>query len=184
MFRTFVPLIIVLVLAFFGIKAVLELDTKHFSETIDPETRFNVDVEEEPPTRKPPKEDPDKKFRDTVLAVANNRLYIPYGWGEESLEKADCSGWIYLVLRHAGYPIHRITTRTMAATWEKVGKAKPADIPLFSHNGKTIAHAGIWKKPKTIMFHSSTSMGSEKRDLTSQGGYWKKRLMYTVRVPR
>ena len=119
--------------------------------------------------------------RKRLLANAKGMIGMSYRLGGIGDGNVDCSGLIYAVCRLSGVPIPRASTKIMAM-WTRVDDPDIADLPLFAHSSR-ISHVGIWHKPETEMVHASSSKGVEKRDIDSQGGYWRSRYKYSVIIP-
>lgn len=117
-----------------------------------------------------------------ILLQGKTLIGTPYLWGgEDPSHGVDCSGFLSVSARRAGFPIHRTTTRRMEQNYVETEPFKGA-FPLFSNKGK-VSHVGIWDQPNIRMVHASSSKGVELRAIDTQGGYWRKRYLKTVRHP-
>lgn len=106
----------------------------------------------------------------------NSLLGTPYHFGgvDPATGGVDCSGLLRVASVLSGYPAPRTNTKGIWATWDKIDDSEKGAVGVFFRNGRPV-HVGFWVAPPE-MIHASSSKGVERRDITSQGGYWSKQL--------
>jgi len=115
-----------------------------------------------------------------VITAGMAHLGTPYG---PSAEKGllDCSGLVTIAIRDTGLTIRRITTRRAFLEWERLPEPRRGGIPMFTHNGKTPAHMGVWLDAGIRMIHASSSKGVIISSVNKY--YWLPRYMVTLKMP-
>lgn len=113
---------------------------------------------------------------DTLIAEAKKLIGTPYSWAGSSPGGFDCSGFVYYVMKKAGYSI----SRTSASTYFDLGKnttsPSPGSLVFFAGNPaikSIITHMGIYLGDGQFI-HASTSKGVMISSLSS--GYYETRL--------
>lgn len=116
------------------------------------------------------------KQADTLIAEAKKLIGTPYSWAGSSPGGFDCSGFVYYVMKKAGYSI----SRTSASTYFDLGKnttnPSPGSLVFFAGNPaikSIITHMGIYLGNGQFI-HASTSKGVMISSLSS--GYYETRL--------
>lgn len=116
------------------------------------------------------------KQTDTLISEAKKLLGTPYSWAGSSPGGFDCSGFVYYVMKKAGYSI----SRTSASTYFDLGKTTtnpgPGSLVFFAGNPQVksiITHMGIYLGGGQFI-HASTSKGVMISSLSS--GYYETRL--------
>lgn len=116
------------------------------------------------------------KQADTLIAEAKKLIGTPYSWAGSSPGGFDCSGFVYYVMKKAGYSI----SRTSASTYFDLGKStsnpSPGSLVFFAGNPtikSIITHMGIYLGNGQFI-HASTSKGIMISSLSS--GYYETRL--------
>jgi len=119
-----------------------------------------------------------------LVQSAETFIGTEYRWGGTERTGIDCSGLIYAAARQAGFAVRRTTTRRMQLDYQDaLTPPLVGDLPLFSHDGKKVAHVGIWKDPeKLLMVHSGSSTGVIVSYLRPKG-YWSTRLVVSKKLP-
>jgi hypothetical protein len=84
------------------------------------------------------------KSRGFVLQAARQWLHAPYQWGGRSPFGIDCSGFVQLVFKMAGYRLLRDAYQQaeQGRMLDGLSQAEPGDLAFFERN-KRIVHVGI-----------------------------------------
>ncbi|MCI8415405.1 MAG: SH3 domain-containing protein [Ruminiclostridium sp.] len=92
----------------------------------------------------------------------------PYVYGTAGPNSFDCSGFTSYVFNHFGYKINR-TSRDQLKNGVPVEKSElqPADLLLFSRNGTTISHVGLYIGNGKFIHASTSTTGVIISDLNS-----------------
>lgn len=94
----------------------------------------------------------------TIVDAAQKYIGTPYVWGGESMSEGgmDCSGFVYNVLKDAGYNVGRTTAQGYRSGGTSVSKSdmQPGDLVFFGSNGNA-SHIGIYIG-NGQMIHSSS----------------------------
>jgi cell wall-associated NlpC family hydrolase len=107
-----------------------------------------------------------------ILAKAQQYLGTPYVYGGASPSGFDCSGFVYYVLKTAGYPSYRMLV-DMYGLGSYVSKAnlQPGDVVFFANTyGSGLSHAGIYVGNGQFI-HAPNSSRTVSYD-TLASGYW------------
>ena len=93
---------------------------------------------------------------DFLRTVAFKYLNAPYLWGGKSPFGIDCSGYVQMVFKLAGYKLKRDTTQQVQQGDEVPGlqDAQPGDLVFFQQDNGTISHVGILLEDQKII-HAS-----------------------------
>ncbi|MCR5145794.1 MAG: C40 family peptidase [Clostridia bacterium] len=98
-----------------------------------------------------------------------------YAYGTAGPNTFDCSGFTSYVYGHFGYKLSR-SSRDQANNGKKVtGELQPGDILIFSNNGKTVGHVGIYIGNDKFIHASDSSTGvivSNLSDKCNKNKYW------------
>lgn len=98
-----------------------------------------------------------------------------YVYGAAGPNTFDCSGLTSYVYKHFGYNISR-SSRDQAKDGKAVtGELQPGDILVFSNNGKTVGHVGIYIGNDKFIHASDSSTGvivSNLSDKCNKNKYW------------
>lgn len=98
-----------------------------------------------------------------------------YVYGASGPSSFDCSGLTSYVYKHFGYSLSR-SSRDQAKNGKAVtGELQPGDILVFSNNGKTVGHVGIYIGNDKFVHASDSSTGviiSNLHDSWNIKKYW------------
>lgn len=98
-----------------------------------------------------------------------------YVYGAAGPSSFDCSGLTMYVYKHFGYNLSH-SSRTQATQGKAVtGDLQPGDILVFSNNGKTVGHVGIYLGNDKFVHASDSSTGviiSNLSDRWNKSKYW------------
>jgi len=123
-------------------------------------------------------------WSDRIVAAALAYVGTRWTYGGNDRSGIDCSGLVWAACRDAGRPIHRMSVRRMAEDFAVASEPTTGDLALFSTSlGPSPDHVGLWLRAGASMVHAGKSTGVEAREIDSQGGYWRRRLVGTVRLP-
>lgn len=85
--------------------------------------------------------------RETIISNCVKYLGKPYVWGGESMEEGgyDCSGYVYNVLRDAGFKVNRTTADGYRGIGKRIEQSqkKKGDLLYFGKNGRA-THIAIY----------------------------------------
>ncbi len=93
------------------------------------------------------------KNRDAIPEFAKSFLSIPYIWGGRSAYGFDCSGFVQLVFKMAGFLIPR-DAAAQANAGEQVHllqESVPGDLVFFNNEEEIITHVGILLNNKLVI---------------------------------
>lgn len=92
----------------------------------------------------------------------------PYVYGAAGPNSFDCSGFTSYVFKHFGYSLNR-TSRDQLKNGVPVDKSQlqPADLLLFSRDGKTVSHVGLYIGNGKFIHASTSTTGVIISDLNS-----------------
>ncbi|WP_038031572.1 C40 family peptidase [Thermonema rossianum] len=92
------------------------------------------------------------KSRGFVMQAARQLLHAPYQWGGRSPFGIDCSGFVQLVFKMAGYRLLRDAYQQaeQGRMLDGLSQAEPGDIAFFERN-KRIVHVGILLEDRKII---------------------------------
>lgn len=98
-----------------------------------------------------------------------------YVYGASGPSSFDCSGLTMYVYKHFGYNLSH-SSATQATQGKAVtGDLQPGDILVFSNNGKTVGHVGIYLGNDKFVHASDSSTGviiSNLSDRCNKNKYW------------
>lgn len=117
--------------------------------------------------------------RERVLDLARKFTGVPYRWGGQSPNGADCSGFVHEVFRLAGYSIPRMADQQYEDA-EEVETPAPGDLVFFSTYEPGPSHVGIYVGEGRFV-HASSSQGVSEASLDED--YFKERFL-GARRPR
>lgn len=110
---------------------------------------------------------PLRKTFDTQILVESALKFInvPYRWGGKSVMGIDCSAFVQLCAKAAGYKLARDASQQVASgnTIASLSESQPGDIAFFDNKNKNIIHVGILLPDKTII-HASGKVRIDKID--------------------
>lgn len=92
---------------------------------------------------------------------------VPYRWGGKSVMGIDCSAYVQLCAKVAGYKLPRDASQQAEHGTEipSLTSAYPGDIAFFENNNKRITHVGILLSEDKII-HASGKVRIDKIDST------------------
>lgn len=119
------------------------------------------------------------ELAEIIIGEAENWLGVPYRYGGEDKNGADCSGFVMTVFNSFGY----VLPRTAQQQWEHIipineNQLRVADLVFFS-NGNRVNHVGIYIGNGNFI-HASTSKGVIITELSKD--YYASRLIGFGRV--
>lgn len=94
-----------------------------------------------------------KREFDYLQNIARKYINAPYQWGGRSPFGLDCSGFVQMVFKICGYPLHR-DARQQALQGKSLDGNSPAggDLVFFRNMGKSeISHVGILLAPDKVI---------------------------------
>ena len=98
-----------------------------------------------------------KTFDANVLIESAFQMqHIPYRWGGKSIMGIDCSAFVQLCAKVAGYKLPRDASQqyNFGETISELSEAQPGDIAFFKNKDHHIVHVGILLS-KNIIIHAS-----------------------------
>jgi cell wall-associated NlpC family hydrolase len=113
----------------------------------------------------------EKAWTAELEIIISRHPHYQWGGATDEAKGLDCSGYLYLAARRAGFPVRRTTAKKMLngyGGWANVAvfpaERKPLDLVGWSFR-KQFDHIGlIWKTPYTVT-HSSSRRGVVVDDL-------------------
>lgn len=92
------------------------------------------------------------KQRGFILQVARQYLHAPYQWGGRSPFGIDCSGFVQMVFKAAGYRLPRDAHQQaeQGIGLASLSQAEPGDVAFFERDGR-IVHTGIILEEQKII---------------------------------
>ena len=110
-----------------------------------------------------------------IANYAKQFVGCKYVYGHAGPSSFDCSGLTMYVYKHFGYNLSH-SSRTQATQGKAVtGDLQPGDILVFSNNGKTVGHVGIYLGNDKFVHASDSSTGviiSNLSDRWNKSKYW------------
>jgi hypothetical protein len=93
---------------------------------------------------------------DVLIESAFKMINIPYRWGGKSIMGIDCSAFVQLCAKVAGYKLPRDASQQydFGETINGLSEALPGDIAFFENKEHRIVHVGILLS-KNIIIHAS-----------------------------
>lgn len=90
---------------------------------------------------------------DFLKSMALKYLNTPYLWGGKTPFGIDCSGFVQMVFKLAGYKMKRDTVDQVrqGTTIPKLSESKPGDLAFFEDEEGKIGHVGIIFEPDKII---------------------------------
>ena len=107
-----------------------------------------------------------KTFNKQLLIESAMKLKnAPYRWGGKSIMGIDCSAFVQLCAKVAGYKLPRDASQQVAfgKTISSLPEAQSGDIAFFENKSKHITHVGILLSGNTII-HASGKVRIDKID--------------------
>lgn len=96
-----------------------------------------------------------KREADFIRQIARKYLNAPYQWGGKTPFGIDCSGFVQMVYKIAGYKLGRDSSQQATQGREvPLAEAKPGDLAFFARENGQIYHVGILQGGEKII-HSS-----------------------------
>jgi hypothetical protein len=94
-----------------------------------------------------------KRDFDFIRSTALKYLNTPYLWGGKTPFGIDCSGFVQMVYKIAGYKLKRDTSEQVrqGQIIKEFNKAMPGDLAFFSDSNGKIGHVGIIFEDKKII---------------------------------
>jgi len=117
----------------------------------------------------------------TVVAVASKYLGTPYVWGGTSPAGFDCSGFIWYIYRHAGYPVPRdLWGQLQSGLRVSRGNLQPGDIVFFANTYQPgLSHGGIYIGGGRVI--SAVDYGVGVAVISLSNPYWSSRYFGATR---
>ena len=117
----------------------------------------------------------------TVVAVASKYLGTPYEWGGTNPDGFDCSGFIWYVYQHAGFPVPRdLWGQLQSGSRVSRGNLQPGDIVFFANTYKPgLSHGGIYLGGGRVI--SAVDYGVGVAVITLANPYWSSRYFGATR---
>lgn len=137
-------------------------------DIIDPDAP-DPESKSEPAPEPEPEPAPTPTLGEQVVNTALQFVGYPYVYSEESPEKGfDCSGLTWYVYKQYGYTLNR-TAAGQNKNGVAVAKAdlQPGDLCIFSGDGKTITHVGIYIGDGKFVHASNPTKGVVISELSS-----------------
>lgn len=93
---------------------------------------------------------------DVLIESAFKMINTPYRWGGKSIMGIDCSAFVQLCAKVAGYKLPRDASQQydFGETINALSEAQPGDIAFFENKEHRIVHVGILLS-KNIIIHAS-----------------------------
>jgi hypothetical protein len=103
--------------------------------------------------------------REIILKIARKYLHAPYLWGGRSPFGIDCSGFVQVVFKMAGYNLWRDASQQaqQGETVAFIQEALPADLAFFENKKGKVTHVGIIL-PDNQIIHASGQVRIDKID--------------------
>ena len=104
---------------------------------------------------------------DTLIESAFKMQNVPYRWGGKSIMGIDCSAFVQLCAKIAGYKLPRDASQQyeFGDTINNLSEAQPGDIAFFENKEHRIIHVGILLS-KNIIIHASGKVRIDAIDTT------------------
>ncbi|WP_182503173.1 C40 family peptidase [Peribacillus huizhouensis] len=112
-----------------------------------------------------------------LISIAKELTGTPYSWAGSSPNGFDCSGFIYYVLKKAGYQVPRVSAATYFDMGKSVKTPQPGDLIFFdtaTNSKAVISHMGIYLGNDEFI-HASSSQGVTVTSI--HNSYFKNRIM-------
>ena len=109
-----------------------------------------------------------KTFDDDVLIESAFKMqHVPYRWGGKSIMGIDCSAFVQLCAKIAGYKLPRDASQQydFGDIVNNLSEAQPGDIAFFENKDHRIVHVGILLS-KNIIIHASGKVRIDAIDKT------------------
>jgi gamma-D-glutamyl-L-lysine dipeptidyl-peptidase len=86
-----------------------------------------------------------KREFEFIKATAMKYIHSPYQWGGKSPFGIDCSGFVQMVFKIAGYRLLRDSSQQaqQGKAVRSIHEAEPGDLAFFANNENKIIHTGI-----------------------------------------
>ena len=93
---------------------------------------------------------------DVLIESAFKMINTPYRWGGKSIMGIDCSAFVQLCAKVAGYKLPRDASQQydFGETINALSEAQPGDIAFFENKEHRVVHVGILLS-KNIIIHAS-----------------------------
>ena len=130
--------------------------------------KTQADLDEEGKVPPPSEGDFDSALAQRIVQFALQYKSYPYVYGAAGPDSFDCSGFTSFVYAHFGYKLNR-TSRDQLKNGVPVSKSnlKPADLLLFSRDGKVVSHVGLYIGNGQFIHASTATTGVIISDLDS-----------------
>jgi cell wall-associated NlpC family hydrolase len=104
---------------------------------------------------------------DVLIESAFKMMNVPYRWGGKSVMGIDCSAFVQLCAKIAGYKLQRDASQQyeFGDTISNISEAQAGDIAFFENKSHRIIHVGILLS-KNMIIHASGKVRIDRIDET------------------
>ena len=140
------------------------------------------------PTAKPTVTvNPAKRGVEKLIAIAESKLGCPYVGGAKGPNKFDCSGFVYWVMKQAGFSGSYMTSITWRTTKRyprinSMSQIQRGDILVFKGNSMATGHVGIYLGSGKMIDASSGAGQVRITNTILSGSYWKQHFLMAYRI--
>lgn len=134
-------------------------------------------------TRSLPHKVPEPADIHKVSRLALSCMHAPYLWGGRSPLGMDCSGFVQVVFKLAGFRMKRDTSQqiTQGEVVDFIDEVKPGDLAFFDNPAGNIVHVGIMLSPEQII-HCSGAVKIDRIDHYGIFGTEERNYTHSLRI--